>query len=151
MNIVWQYLDKKVATINALKDYGSMQYIINNTDKDIATLHDRLESVRSSVSDGMPKLRNPKAGEDKVVACIDEIDVLKERYRQALEYMDWFQPAWDALTDEERLILQEFFLTDNTKTAVVLKLSEKLFIERSQVYYRKDKAVDRLALLLYGK
>ena len=28
MNIVWQYLDKRAAAINALKDYSSMKYII---------------------------------------------------------------------------------------------------------------------------
>ena len=29
MNIIWHYLDKCGAAINALKDYGSMQYIID--------------------------------------------------------------------------------------------------------------------------
>ena len=36
MNIVWQYLDKRAAAINALKDYSSMKYIIEHTDEDIA-------------------------------------------------------------------------------------------------------------------
>ena len=37
MNIIWHYLDKRGAAINALKDYGSMQYIIDHTDEEIDT------------------------------------------------------------------------------------------------------------------
>ena len=40
MNIIWHYLDKRGAAINALKDYGSMQYIIDHTDEEIDTVHD---------------------------------------------------------------------------------------------------------------
>ena len=29
MSIIWHYLDKRGAAINALKDYSSMQYIIH--------------------------------------------------------------------------------------------------------------------------
>ena len=35
MNIIWHYLDKRGAAINALKDYSSMQYIIDHTDESI--------------------------------------------------------------------------------------------------------------------
>ena len=35
MNIVWHYLDKKMAAINALKDYSNMEYILDHTDEDI--------------------------------------------------------------------------------------------------------------------
>ena len=86
-----------------------------------------------------------------MASCIDEINVLKERYRQALEYMEWFGPAWDALTDEERYILETFFLTSETKAEAVQVIGAELSIERSQVYYRKEKAVSRLSLLPFGK
>ena len=108
MNIVWQYLDKRAAAINALKDYSSMKYIIEHTDEDIATLNEEMSSPASPVINGMPSTHDPKAGEKRLIACINEIDVLKERYRQALEYMDWFQPAWDALTEDEQYVLKEF-------------------------------------------
>ena len=115
MNIVWQYLDKRAAAINALKDYSSMKYIIEHTDEDIATLNEEMSSPASPVINGMPSTHDPKAGEKRLIACINEIDVLKERYRQALEYMDWFQPAWDALTEDEQYVLKEFYLDDEQK------------------------------------
>lgn len=151
MLIAWQYLDKKAAAVDALKDYDSMKYIIDHTNEDIYVVECRMTSPRNAVINGMPNLSNPNAIEDKLAASIDEIDVIRERYRQALEYMEWFKPAWDELTDDERYILREFFLSSGTKTQAVFNIGEKLFLERSQVYYRKDKAVSRLALLLYGK
>jgi len=150
MNIVWHYLDKKMAAINALKDYSNMEYIIAHTDEDIAAIHQKIESPRSSVPNGMPRVRNPKAAEEKMASGIDEIDVLKERYRQALEYMRWFKPAWETLDEDSRYILQEFFVRDITKTEAILNISEQLHIERSWVYKKKDDALRQLTLLLYG-
>ena len=55
MNIIWHYLDKRGAAINALKDYDSMQYIIDHTDEEIDTVHDRMSSVGSPGPSVMPK------------------------------------------------------------------------------------------------
>jgi len=151
MSIVWAYLDKKAAAINALKDYDSMAYILEHAGEDIEFIHEHMMAPRNSTLTGLPSAHNPTAGENKLASCIDEIDVLKERYRQALEYMEWFRPAWDAITEEEKYILKVFFTEDGSKTDAVITIGEKLFIERSQVYRRKDKALARLALLLYGK
>lgn len=151
MNILWHYLDKKLAAINALKDYVNMEYIIDHTDEDIAAIHGKIDSPKSSSPTGMPRVHNNRAAEERLASCIDEIDVMKERYRQALEYMEWFKPAWDALTEYEQIILTEFFVNDVSKTDAVENIGEKLFLERAQVYRRKDKALNHLALLLYGK
>ena len=152
MNIVWQYLDKRAAAINALKDYSSMKYIIEHTDEDIATLNEEMSSTASPVLNGMPSTHDPKAGEKRLIACINEIDVLKERYRQALEYMDWFQPAWDALTEDEQYVLKEFYLDDEQKQIdAVYNICDRFNIERSSAYNKKNRALQHLALLLYVK
>ncbi len=152
MLIAWQYLDKKAAAVEALKDYSSMKYIIEHTDEDIATLNEEMSSPVSPVLNGMPSTHDPKAGEKRLIACINEIDVLKERYRQALEYMDWFQPAWDALTEDEQYVLKEFYLDDEQKQIdAVYNICERFNIERSSAYNKKNRALQHLALLLYGK
>lgn len=152
MNIVWQYLDKKAAAINALKDYSSMQYIIDNTDEEIKNIHEDMTGIRTPSFDGMPKSHNPKAGEEHILSAIDEIDVLKERYRQAMEYMDWFKPAWEALSEDERYILTEFYITsEEQKIAAVYNICDRFSIERSSAYNKKNRALQHLSLLLYGK
>ena len=88
MSIIWQYLDKRSATIKALQDLNNMVFIINNTDEEIRSVREQMEGVGGSLSDGMPKAHNPQATEVRILAGIEEIDVLKERYRQATEYME---------------------------------------------------------------
>ncbi len=95
MSIMWKYLDKRSGTIAAIKDYDAMQFIINNTEDEIKRTYDKMSNVGSPKWDGMTHAHNPQAGEDRLLNGIEEIDILKERYRQAVEYMDWFKPAWE--------------------------------------------------------
>ena len=152
MSIAWIYLDKKAAAVSALHDYADMDFIIDNTPDDIADVRSKMTAIKAPVISKLPKsIPDPHAGEERLVSQIDEIDVLKERYRRALEYMSWFRPAWDALTDDERYILQEFFIRDGvSKTTAVLNISYRIHVERAQAYRYKDKALARLALLLFG-
>lgn len=152
MTIAWIYLDKRSAAIDALKDYNSMAFIIKNQPEELAEVEEGLYSVRSSAPTGMPRAHNPHAGESRLASTLDEIDVLKERYRRALEYMEWFQPAWDSLSDDERFVLSVFYQNDdNPLHDAVVCVSDKYQIERTSAYKKKNRALARLATLLYGK
>ena len=84
MNIIWQYLDKRSAAVNALKDYSSMAYILAHTDEEIAQVHEDTTTLGSPTFTDMPGgSPNPQSGEMRIITAIDEIDVLRERYRQA--------------------------------------------------------------------
>ena len=151
MNIIWQYLDKRSAAINALKDYSSMAYIIEHTDEEIANIHDDITSIGSpAFSDTPSNVSNPKSGEIRLTAAIDKIDVLRERYRQAKEYMEWFQPAWDALSEDERYVLEQFYWKEEKQINAVYNICDSFHIERSTAYNKKNLAVKHLSILLYG-
>lgn len=153
MHITWKYLDKRAATIEALQDYHSMQFIIDNTEDEIKERYKRITSVSSPAYDGMPHVHNPHAGEARLVSAIDQIDILKERYRQAREYMDWFVPAWEALSDDERFCLEEFYWTEayGGRTDAIQTICETLHIERSSAYNKKNRAINHLKVQLFGK
>ena len=153
MNISWQYLDKRNAAIAALKDYSSMQAIIANTPSEIAEVQNHMIGVGGIQYSDMPRgPHNPTAGETRILKGIEEIDVLKERYRQAVEFMEWFQPAWNTLSDEEQVVLELFYISgDGNQTDAVLAICERFYIERSSAYKKKDRALTHLAVLLYGK
>ena len=124
MNIIWQYLDKRSASVNALKDYSSMAYILAHTDEEIAQVHEDTTTLGSPAFTDMPGgSPNPQSGEMRIIAAIDEIDVLRERYGG----------------EEEKQI------------DAVYNICEHLHIERSTAYNKKNRAVQHLALLLYGK
>ena len=152
MSIMYKYLDKRAAAIAAIKDYDSMQFIIRNTDREIISERDKMVGAGSPDMDGMPHAHNPSAAEDRVINGIDEIDVLKERYRQAVEYMNWFKPAWEQLTDEEKYILESFYGSEGSYGSNTMDyIAEYFSIEKTTVYKRKNRALDRLTVLLFGK
>ena len=105
MNIIWQYLDKRSAAVNALKDYSSMAYILAHTDEEITQVHEDTTTLGSPAFTDMPGgSPNPQSGEMRIITAIDEIDVLRERYRQAKEYISstlptsrcWVAAVWTA-------------------------------------------------------
>lgn len=152
MSIVWKYLDKRSAAVDALKDYSSMKFIIDHTDDEIKAAYQKMSGVSSPQYDGMPHSHNPQAGEDRIIKGIEEIDVLKERYRQAMEYMAWFVPAWNELTEDERYVLETFYGESNGYgSSAADEIADYFQIERASAYRRKNRALERLTILLYGK
>ena len=122
--IKWRYLNTKTATIDAMHDFENMNCIINLTE-DMS--HTRNTMMNNS-----------------------NISGLNDKYKQAVEYMDWFKPAWDTLSAEEQIVLTEFYLILDNKTDSVRNICKRLFCCRSNAYHRKDKAMVHLSILLFG-
>ena len=149
MNIGWYFLDKRKATIDAIKAYTSMEYIIRNTDEDIRNHQEKMESFGGPKIDDMPHVRNPQATEDRIISCIDEIDTLRERFRQANEYMNWFEPAWEQLSEDEKYILGTAYMGEEEGS--ISQIEDYFGVSRSGAYNRKNRALNHLVMLLYGK
>lgn len=146
-DITWRYVNRQTAAINALQDYQNMQTIIDTTPNDLKAIEDDYPRPRGGRFDGVPGGSNLRSGEDAIIRHIERLDTRKRKYHQALEYMDWFIPVWEALTDDERWILETTFLHGESIEAVC----EHFCVERSAAYERKRKALNRFADLLYGK
>ena len=152
MSIIWKYLDKRAATIDAIRDYSSMEFIIENTDEKIRAEHDKMSGLSSPMYSDMPSGgHNDTAAEDRIIDGIEKIDVLKERYRQAKEYMDWFQPSWDKLSEEEQDVLRIFYRDNEYGGNPVNIIADKFKIEQTSAYKKKNRALDHMVVLLYGK
>ena len=151
-NIPWTYLDKTNATVKALKDYSKMQHIIDFTDDEIRQVEEQMAGVGSLKIDGMPRNPDPQAGEERMITGMKQIDVLRERLRQANEYMRWFLPGWNALSEDDRFILDTYYSKDNEYGSnAVDTVSDHFGIERSSAYRRKNRALENLTTLLYGR
>lgn len=152
MSIIWKYLDKRAATIDAIRDYSSMEFIIANTDEKIRDEHEHMTGVSSPMYSDMPSGgHNDTASEDRILDGIERIDVLKERYRQAIEYMEWFQPSWDKLSEEEQDVLRTFYIDNEYGDNPVNIITDKYNIEQTSAYKKKNRALDHMVVLLYGK
>lgn len=152
MSIIWKYLDKRSAAVDALKDFSSMRFIIEHTDDEIKTAYEKMGGVKSPQFDGMPRSHDPQAGEERMIKGIEDIDVLKERYRQAAEYMAWFLPAWEELSEDERYVLDTFYGdTNEYGSSVIYQIADHFRIEQSSAYNKKNRALHHLTTLLFGK
>lgn len=152
MSIIWKYLDKRSAAIDALKDFSNMKFIIDHTDDEIKNAYAKMNGVSSSQFDGMPRSHNPRAAEERIIKGIEEIDVLKERYRQAVEYMAWFVPAWEELSEDERYVLETFYGESNEYGSNAADdVADYFQIERASAYRRKNRVLEKLTVLLFGK
>ena len=149
--IAWKYLNKPSATVAAMQDYSTMREIINITPQETKELYDRMVSVGSRRITGVPAGWNPQAGEDRLVKSLDTLDVIQERYRQAVEYMGWFEPAWATLTDTEQMVLREFYMNGSRKSGATARLQEELNFSERQVERIRSRALSRLTHLLFGK
>lgn len=148
--IALKYINKNAATVAAIRDYENMRFIINNTPQEIKDVYEQMTSPRGPKLSGMPSVRNPQGGADKIAAQIDKLDILRERYSQAIEYMAWFEPAWSSLTDSEQHILSEFYMTDNKKSGATYRLMSKLNYSESHVERLRSNALNHLRSKLFG-
>ena len=152
MSIAWQYLDKRSAAVNALKDYESMKYVLAHTSEDVALLRTSMAKIDSPLLSDLPKTQhNVRSRENQVAKHLDAIDILGERYSRAQEFCAWFEPAWAGLSEAERYVLSCFYFTETETQDSVGTICDHFHIERSSAYKKKDRALSHLTLLLYGK
>ena len=151
-DITWRYIDRQAAAIKALRDYATMEAIITSTPDDLKAIKADVPGLSSPKLDGSRGCFNPHASEERIIRHMERIDNRTRKYLQAKDYMDWFNPAWEALTDEERTILETCFLSGyESATDAILELQDRLHVERSTAYNRRRAALDHFTSLLYGR
>lgn len=151
MSTMWNYVNKREATVNAIKDYYGMHFIIDTYHDQLKTTRDKMMGLSSPHFDFAPHSANKtNPTEHRLVNGAMANEKLNERYHAAQAYLDWFEPAWQELNEEERWVLTCFYLDQPTQTASILAIQERYCIERTSAYNKKNRALDHLTLLLYG-
>ena len=151
MNIHWQYLDKRAGTIKAMADYPDMLYIYETTGEHLSEAIDAMLTTGSNIPRPTPATHNPRAGESRLIHHLDRMDAIEERYQQAAEFIAWFQPAWNQLSDKQKYLLTKFFMNRNEDgIGAVEEVCERFHVERTTAHRQKIMALDRLSRLLFG-
>lgn len=150
MKIAWKYIDKRTATVAAIRDYTNMRAVINNTPDEIKELYDQMSAPRTTNISGMPTTHNPLAGQNSLAGQLDKLDILRDRYSSAIEYMSWFEPAWGTLTDKEQRILTEYYMSDCFRNGARIRLADEFNYTERHIDRLCVKALQRLRALLFG-
>lgn len=151
MDVMIRYLNKREGTIKAIKDYEVMKAILENTPKDIKQIQFQMTEVLSPKLTGLPSAHDPKAGEERLINSLSDIDMLCDRRDKAQAYMDWFLPAWNSLSKDEQYILVTFYVGPKCHVSPAEQVSCVYHIVRSTAYNRKNQALEKLSVLLFGK
>ena len=138
----------KREAIDKLKNYEAHKQALECLPKEIRRLESTYTGIRSATTDGTPVSGGGNTREDSMLSNIVHRDELKRRLKEARLWVAQVDKALAVLDDEERLVLDRFYI--HRAKGAVEALCESLGLEKSAVYDRRDKALRHFTLALYG-
>lgn len=138
----------KHEAIDKLKNYEAHREALRNIPMEIKRLESACAGIRSATTDGTPMSEGGSTREDFLLSNIVHRDELKQRLKEARLWVAQVDNALAALDDEERLVLDKFYI--HQSKGVVDDLCGQLNIERATAYRRRDSALRRFTIALYG-
>lgn len=139
----------KREAIDKLKNYEAHKQALECLPKEIRRLASAYTGIRSATTDGTPVSGGGgSTREDSMLSNIVHRDELKRRLKEARLWVAQVDKALAVLDDEERLVLDRFYI--HRAKGAVEALCESLSLEKSAVYDRRDKALRHFTLALYG-
>lgn len=132
-----------------LRRYETMRAAVANIPEELQRLRLDAVSIRAARTD-TPSVRG--SGGKREEALMNNLirrEELKRVYQGARLWVNATQRALDALTPEEKLILHSLYICPGRGT--VEQLCERLQVEKSSVYRKRDRALERFTLAYYGQ
>ena len=138
----------KREAIDKLKNYEAHREALESIPKEIKRLESVYAGIRSATTDGTPVSGGGNTREDTMLSSIVHRDELKRRLKEARLWLSQVDKALAVLDDEERLILDKFYI--HRAKGNVGDLCERLNVEQSTVYRKRDNALRLFTIALYG-
>lgn len=140
-------MDWKRESIEELRDYEAKRQSVESIPEEIRQLKAQMVKLGGS-SNSAPVKGGGSPWEDRQINMIVRIEKLKTSLGYARDWVARVDHGLSALSDEERLILDRFYI--NPAKGNVDRLCEELYLEKSTVYERKDRALRHYTLARYG-
>lgn len=132
-----------------LREYTARKAAIVSLPLEIKRLEADCGRIRSASTDGTPVHGGGSTREDMLLSNICLREELTKQLADTQAWIEIIDRALAALTDDERLVLDRFYI--NPHKGSVDRLCDELSLERAGVYKRKDKALRHFTVVLYGK
>lgn len=134
--------------IDKLHRYDLMRNALQNIPDEIARLKAEAVAIRSASANSFFVKGGGGDREDARINNLVRRHELEETLRQVRQWLNVTDRALLALKDDERLILQRLYLYPQ-KGAIDL-LCNELGLEQSSVYRKRDQALSRFTVAIYG-
>lgn len=138
----------KNEAIDRLTRYTAMAQAVENIPKEIDRLERCVQQLRSQKVESPVKNKTPGPGDDVWIGNLIKRQELTDAYENARIWVDTTDGALSVLNREERMILEKMYVTP--QRGVVGLLCGELGVEQSSVYRKRDQALYRFTMALYG-
>ena len=141
-------MDWKQEAIDKLRDYEAHRKALDSISLELERLDAAYTGIRAAKTDGTPAPKGGSRREDSMLSNIVHRDELKRRLREARLWVEFVDSGLSVLDDEDRLTLELCFI--HKVKGSIDDLCERLCVEKSAAYRRRDLALRRFTLALYG-
>lgn len=134
--------------INRLRDHSARLVALETIPEQIEALELQYGAIRSATTDSEPVSGGTNRREDMLVDNILKRETLRSNLEVARREIEVTNKALAALSDDERRILELFYI--NRQNGYIDRLCGELCVERSRVYTLKDEALRKFCLAVCG-
>ncbi len=141
-------MDWKQEAIDKLRGYEANKKALDNIPLELERLESAYASIRSATSDSTPVTGGGSTREDALLSNIVHREELARRLEESRLWIKIVDGALSVLDEEDQLMLILCFI--RKAKGAIDDLCYRLNVEKSAVYRRRDQALRRFTLALYG-
>ena len=141
-------MNYKQETIDDLRHHASRRRAVKSIRKKILILQEDFGRLKGVQTTSIPVQGGSSSMESHLINNIAEREKLEQQLKIVSAQVKWLERGLSGLDDEEKLILEYFYI--NRPPEHVGLLCEKLSRGRTEIYQKKDKALEHLVRRLYG-
>lgn len=138
----------KYEAIEKLRDYEAKKLALSTLPEEIRRLELDAQRIRSACGDGTPVKGGGSTREDMMLSNIVHREELERALEMARKWVELVEAGLEILSAEDRLVLERFYMYPERGN--VERLCGELGIEKATAYRRRDAALRRFTLSLYG-
>lgn len=138
----------KAEAVEKLHRYDAMRQAAKNLPLEIRRLEEKAHAIRSARTDGTAVRGGGSRREDMLLNNIAERQELQWALEDTCLWLDNTERALKKLTKEEQLVLNRMLIFP--EQGGVERLCGELGVESSSVYRRRDQALRKFTIALYG-
>ncbi len=131
-----------------LRKYDAMRLAVQNLPEELKRLEQAACAIRSARTDGTPVKGGSNRREDMLLSNLVCREELSRTLRQARIWVSTADRALGALSPEEKLVLHRLYI--HPERNAIERLCQELSLEQSSIYRKRDQALHRFTMALYG-
>ena len=138
----------KNEAMEKLRRYGDMHQALVNIPREIDRLREDACSMRGVTTDTTPVKGGGNRREEALINNLVQRQELEWNLQQVRRWLDVADRGLAALTPDERLVLQRLYVYP--ERGALDRLCNELGVEQSTIYRKRDRALHRFTVALYG-